>query len=305
MTCKYNYAGSGKEIMPKPDLRDRGERIWQTINTSDTKGTCAFSPSRPIDIRAMYHIIIFTQYRRRIASQEDQLAQARCPPATRMLEPTAGAGHGSSVPTERFFRRRRPRPSQVRDAATRPDRSEARQSSGSRIRLLSTNLLSRRAGLSTAGTIRVASRKAWTPASTQADPTGTGIRATDPIRAAILGHGPSGRRDSRTLRRYRSPTEYRAGSGARGKKTTNTRLNQDPAPQGTGVTLLALYENLRQQVLAGLGSNGLGMSVFLGQGMAVWMKACSPTLTVPPIPALRRQLRWYGPPVSTAKSWEF
>jgi hypothetical protein len=59
-------------------------------------------------------------------------------------------------------------------------------------------------------------------------------------------------------------------------------LNQDPAPQGTGVTLLALYENLRQQVLAGLGSNGLGMSVFLGQGMAVWMKACSPTLTVSP-----------------------
>jgi hypothetical protein len=35
MTCKYNYAGSGKEIMPTNELRDRGERIWQTINTSD------------------------------------------------------------------------------------------------------------------------------------------------------------------------------------------------------------------------------------------------------------------------------
>jgi len=254
----------------------------------------------------MYHIIIFTQYRRRIASQEDQLAQARCPPATRMLEPTAGAGHGSSVPTERFFRRRRPPPSQVRDAATRPDRSEARQSSGSRVRLLSTNLLSSRAGLSTAGTIRVASRKAWTPASTQADPTGTGIRATDPIRAAILGHGPSGRGDSRTLRRYRSPTEYGAGSGARGKKTTNTRLNQDPAPQGTGVTLLALYENLRQQVFS------RDSAPTAWECPSSWDKdGCvdesllSQVERFPPIPALRPQLRWYGPPVSTAKWWEF
>ncbi len=55
----------------------------------------------------------------------------------------------------------------------------------------------------------------------------------------------------------------------------------EPVAQGTGATLLAAYEDLRQQVLGGLSSKGLGMSLLLGQGMAVWMKACFATLAVP------------------------
>src|SRR6266852_2146362 len=122
-------------------------------------------------------------------------------------------------------------------------------------------------------------------ASAQADSPGAGICATDPIRTAIVGHRPSRSRDSRTLWCSRSPTEYRARCGATGKKTT---LNQrpvvtsaEPVAQGTGATLLAAYEDLRQPVLGGLSSKGLGMSLLLGQGMAVWMKACFATLAVP------------------------
>ena len=58
-------------------------------------------------------------------------------------------------------------------------------------------------------------------------------------------------------------------------------MNQEPAAQGTGATLLAAYEDLRRQVLGGLSPKGLGMSPLLGQGMAAWMRACSATLAVP------------------------
>jgi hypothetical protein len=58
-------------------------------------------------------------------------------------------------------------------------------------------------------------------------------------------------------------------------------LSQEPVAQGTAATLLAAYEDLRRQVLGGLSSKGLGMSLLLGQGMVAWMKACSATLAVP------------------------
>jgi len=58
-------------------------------------------------------------------------------------------------------------------------------------------------------------------------------------------------------------------------------LNQEAAAQGAGATLLAAYEDLRREVLGGLNSKGLGLCLFLGQGMAAWMKACSAILVVP------------------------
>ena len=58
-------------------------------------------------------------------------------------------------------------------------------------------------------------------------------------------------------------------------------MNQEPAAQGAGATLLAAYEDLRREVLGGLNCKGLGLCLFLGQGMAAWMKTCSAILVVP------------------------
>ena len=274
MMCKDNCAVTGKRITPEEEVGDCRQR---SLNISYDLGSSVYSQQKVLDAGLFSHIIIFTYRRRLHASQEDQLKQAPRASATRMLEPTPGAGCRSAVSTERFLRRQRPRPSQVRDAATRPDRPAADQSSGGRVWLFSTYLLSSRAGFSGAGTVRVDSRKAWTTASAQADSSGAGVCATDPVRTAIFEHHPSGRRDSRTLRGYGSPTQYRARSGTTGKKTT---LNPAPAAEGAGPALLAAYEDLRGQVLGGLNSKSLGLSLLLGQGMAAWMKACSATLTV-------------------------
>jgi superfamily II DNA/RNA helicase len=40
-------------------------------------------------------------------------------------------------------------------------------------------------------------------------------------------------------------------------------------------TLISAYEDLRQQAIGGSSSGGLGMALFLGQGMVAWMRACS------------------------------
>jgi hypothetical protein len=275
MMCKDNFAKHGKTIMPEDEARRCRKEI---VCNSYYQSSSACLQQKAIDTIIVNHIIIFTYHWHLHASQEDQLAQARHARATRMLEPAPPAGCRSSVPAERFLRRQRPSPGQVRDVAARADRPAAGQSSGGRVRLFSTDLLSSRAGFSGPGTVRIDSRKAWTTASAQADSPGAGVCATDPIRTAILGHRPSRRRDSRTLRRSHSPTQYRARSGAPGKKTA---LNQEPAAQGSGATLLAAYEDLRRQVLGGLSSKGLGMFLLLEQGMAAWMRACSATLAVP------------------------
>jgi len=275
MMCKDNFAGIGKTIMPEDEAENYQRK---TLFGGNHQGSSVYSQQKLVDVEVLCHIIIFTHNWRLYASQEDPLAQARRASATRVLESAPGTGCRSFVPTEQFLRRQRLSSGQVRDAAACPDRPAADQSSGGRVRLFSTYLLSSRAGFSGSGTVRVDSQKAWTTGSAQADSQGAGVCATDPIRTAIFGHRPSGRHDSRTLRGYGSPTQYRARSGTTGKKTT---LNQQPAAEGAGPALLAAYEDLRGQVLGGVNSKGLGISLFLGQGMAAWMKACSATLTVP------------------------
>ena len=40
-------------------------------------------------------------------------------------------------------------------------------------------------------------------------------------------------------------------------------------------TVISAYEDLRQLAADGSSSGGLGMALFLGQGMVAWMRACS------------------------------
>jgi hypothetical protein len=40
-------------------------------------------------------------------------------------------------------------------------------------------------------------------------------------------------------------------------------------------SLISAYEDLRQQATDGLSSGGLGMALFLGQGMVAWLRTCS------------------------------
>jgi hypothetical protein len=228
---------------------------------------------KPLDRAREYDIIMFTH----LATQERQVEQARNASATRMPESSSGAGGRSTVPTRRVLRCQRPGPGQVRDVALSPDRAKAHQPSDRRVWVFAPHLLPGRNGFPEPRTVRVASRKAWAAESTQADCRSARICATAAIRTTLVGHGPTGYRDSRTLRHHRSSPQHRACAGAPGKKTT---LIQESA-QGNGAALVAAYEDLRQQALDGVRSEVLGMALLLGQGMAAWMKACSATFAVP------------------------
>src|SRR5215469_5836326 len=265
--CKDNFAVNGREIMPQAcgfEVFPNHEHLpyystdWQ---------------EKPLDKARRYDIIIFTYF----ATQEHQVGQARSPSAARMPESTPEAGGRSTVPTKRVLRCQRPGPGEVRDVALCPNRAKAHQPSGRRVWVFAPHLLPGGIGFSEPGTVRVDSRKAWAAESTQADFRSARICATAAIRTTLVGYGPTGYRNSRTLRHCRSSPQYRACFGAPGKKTT---LIQESA-QGNGAAVVAAYEDLRQQVLDGVRSEMLGMALLLGQGMPAWMKACSATFAVP------------------------
>ena len=76
-----------------------------------------------------------------------------------------------------------------------------------------------------------------------------------------------------TVRCECSSTEYRRRTEAAGKKKTS--LNPAAGACKTAPEILiSAYEDLRQAA-EGSSSRGLGMAIFLGQGMVAWMLACS------------------------------
>ena len=265
--CKDNFAVNGRGIMPRGgDLGVPSSDVLMHICSTNWQ-------EKPLDRVRSYDIIIFTHF----ATQEHQVGQTRSASAARMPESTPEAGGRSTVPTRRVLRCQRPGPGQVRDVALCPNRAKAHQPSGRRVWVFAPHLLPGRIGFSEPGTVRVDSRKAWAAESTQADCRSARICATAAIGTTLVGRGPTGHRNSKTLRHYRSSPQHRACSGAPGKKTT---LIQESA-QGNGAALVAAYEDLRQQALDGVRSEVLGMALLLGQGMAAWMKACSATFAVP------------------------
>lgn len=47
------------------------------------------------------------------------------------------------------------------------------------------------------------------------------------------------------------------------------------ATTGAGSHLVECYEQLREELVSGLRGHGLGLALFLREGMAAWMRACS------------------------------
>lgn len=268
--CKEDFAVNEKGIMPGGYWEIAVRRAYYSVCGS------IGCQKKALDKTWFVDIIIFTHFGRRYASQECQLGQARCASATAMLESTPGTGRRSPVSTERLLRCPRLGSGQVRDAASRPDRAKAGQASSRCVRVFSPQLLPGRVGFSEPGAGRVDSRKARAAESAQADDRSARVCATDPSQTALLGHDPTGDRDSRTLRHSRSSPQHRARSGAPGKKTT---LNQEPV-RDDGAALVAAYEELRRQALEEIRSEGWGLALLLEQGMAAWMKACSAAVVV-------------------------
>jgi hypothetical protein len=272
MICKVDFVPTVKEIMPQQSLANA--RRWHEFAIFGASGT-----HKSLDRSPNRYIIIFTYRTRRSgdlvnAQQGSQKVQARCPQAARHAESTSERGDRSPVPNWRFLRSRRPRAGQIRDASARHSRQAVSDSVRYSIRLLPPYLLSSGNRLSARWPLRVIAREARAPARPQTHIGGSGLRYATPDKRSFAASSGLGCCHPGTVRYKCSSTEYRTRTKTTGKKTS---LNPAAGARKTAEPeiLTSAYEDLRRQAAECSSSGGLGMAIFLDQGMVAWILACS------------------------------
>jgi len=272
MTCKANFVPTVKEIMPqRTTLYICVERLFATL--------CASEAQKVLDKALDMDIIIFTVEGWHSgdlvnAQQGGQKIQARCPQAARHAQSASERGNRSPVRNWRFLRSRRLRASQVRDASPRHSRQAVSHSVRYSIRLLTPYLLSSGNRFSAKWPVRALAREARTPARSQTHLGGSGLRYTTPRERSFAAPSGLGCCHPGTVRYKCSSTEYRTRTKTTGKKTS---LNPAAGARKTAEpeTLTSAYEDLRRQAAECSSSGGLGLAIFLDQGMVAWILACS------------------------------
>jgi len=279
MMCKADSVHYVKQIMPHQTIACTC--CWLAISIPYATGA-----KTELAKSAGMYIITFT-YRGRHSGdlvhvqQGGQKVQARRPQAAWHTQSTSGRSDRPSVRDWRFLRSRRRRASQVRDASPRHCRQAISHSVRYGIRLLTPYLLSSGSGLSARWPLRAIAREARAAARPQTHAERFGLRYATPVKQSCaapsgLGHGHPG-----TVRYKCSSTEYRTRTKAAGKKTS---LNPVGGVRKTAEreTLISAYEDLRRQGARCSSSGGLGMAIFLDQGMVAWMLACSWAVSTTP-----------------------
>ena len=272
MICKVDFVPTVKEIMPQRSLANVWR--WHEFAIFGAIGT-----NKGLDRPPNMYIIIFTFRTRRSgdlvnAQQGGQRVQARCHQAARHAESTSERGDRSPVPNWRFLRSRRPRAGQVRDASARDRRQAVSHSVRYSIRLLPPYLLSSGSRLSARRPLRAIAREARAPERPQTHVGGSGLRYATPNERSFAASTGLGCCHPGTVRYKCSSTEYRTRTKTAGKKTS---LNPAAGARKTAEpeTLTSAYEDLRRQAAEYSSSGGLGIAIFLDQGMVAWMLACS------------------------------
>ena len=272
MMCKVNFVPTVKEIMPQQSLPYA--RQWHVFAAMWATGA-----HKDLDRTSNVYIIIFTYQGRHSgdlvnAQQGGQKIQARCPQAARHAQSASERRDRPLVRNWRFLRSRRHCASQVRDASPRHSRQAVSHSVRYSIRLLTPYLLSSGNRFSAKWPVRALAREARTPARSQTHLGGSGLRYATPRERFFAAPSGLGCCHPGTVRYKCSSTEYRTRTETAGKKTS---LNPTTGARKTAEqeTLTSAYEDLRRQAAECSSSGGLGMAIFLDQGMVAWMLACS------------------------------
>ena len=171
--CKDNSVHAVKEITSQQVQEYTCHRLPITTDY-------AINTKKALDRSLRWYIIIFTNRDRHSedlvnARQGGQKVQARRPQAARHAQSASEHGGRSPVRNWPFFRSRRCRASQVRDASQRHCRQAVGYSVCYRIRLLTPYLLSSGSGLSARWTLRAIAREARATARPQTHAGGSGL----------------------------------------------------------------------------------------------------------------------------------
>ena len=135
-------------------------------------------------------------------------------------------------------------------------------------------LLSSGSRLSARWPLRAIAREARTPKRPQTHAGGSGLRRATSGERPFAAPSGLGSCHPRAVLYKCTSTEYRTRTKAAGKKTSLNPVGgvRKPAERET---LISAYEDLRRQAAQCSIAGGLGMAIFLGQGMVAWMLACS------------------------------
>ena len=122
--------------------------------------------------------------------------------------------------------------------------------------------------------LRAIAREARTPKRPQTHAGGSGLRRATSGERPFAAPSGLGSCHPRAVLYKCTSTEYRTRTKAAGKKTSLNPVGgvRKPAERET---LISAYEDLRRQAAQCSIAGGLGMAIFLGQGMVAWMLACS------------------------------
>ncbi len=115
--------------------------------------------------------------------------------------------------------------------------------------------------------------------SAQAHRRSAGFRAPGAAGRSLPASGSSGFASPRQVRYHRSSPQHRARLDAQSKKTA---VNEDPPHSIPQQEWVARYEQLRSDVLQSHAiARGIGLAVFLRQGLTAWMRACCCSVVTP------------------------
>src|SRR6266536_4602238 len=239
---------------------------------------CVYLPSvsghKMLDICLIWYIIIFTfRCRGAYAQRAQDRSQAESPSRAGVLEPAPSRRHRPTFPLHRLLRCPRSVAGQIRDAPARGERRPFSDTGLVSVRTFAPFVLSGANRFPPSRPSRSGPAKAWPTPGAQthrrgprvsqpgatAGPTPTGLGAGAPGTPALSVGG--------------SPAQHRTRSGAQSKKTAITRI----VDQTMAADLTAQYEQLRSNALLSPGIHrcGLGLVLFLRQGMLSWMRAAS------------------------------
>lgn len=275
MRCKEKYVHSDKPIMFQYRHLASGlvnvDGIVYSYISRDRRHNCLDRPYGS-------HIIVLTAFY--AVQPSSPSLQTRLAPPGRRSQPPPTVRSRSALPIQRVLRSRRPSAGQVRNATPRPGGQSIRQPSRVRIRPVPANVLSGSNGIRRKWLARLAPTQARPPTPPQTHRRGIDVPFSGTDRRSDVAARYDGPAHPRTVWGHCASAQHRTRFSAAGKKTLLTGAPTFPA---AGEDAIAGYENLRRQALHNPSApSGLGWTVLVRQGMAVWMKLCTESLPARP-----------------------
>jgi hypothetical protein len=217
-------------------------------------------------------LTLFAKNRSSYGQEKQPRPQRSGASPTGLPESSSRRNYRRTVPDQQLFRCPGPRPGQIRNAAPCRERWSTGKPFGCGIRLLPSLLLSGAGCFSAGRPAGTDAAQARAEGSSQTHGRSTGFCSSGASAGLFAASGGSGRTREGPIQHHGPSTKHRARSGAQSKKTP---VNEASAQAIAHEDFAADYEQLRGSALGITNGREIGLALFLRNGMAAWVHACS------------------------------